>query len=388
MSSEKKRTTASDFSETYSGRSTKRGPATHRAEQQFQNTRTLNPLVDPSAYGVIRTAVARMEQIGPYWKLLFGLPLPLESTFDTTGSMGGMVDVILEQLPREYDLLIKLLERIGCPYDLQIANGNFNDQKEQPVICRSMFEMGLKIAEQLQYFIPVRAGGDDPEDPHYSIFAGGFLTQSTSDLFGLKGYHFVVTDAPARDMLLRDLLVRIFGDQVFQHAAKNDPQNSLNGFSTDIPSHCAVDKLLQRSHAFVVLVEPITLAVNFWKDLYGSDRVIHLHNARHLPELKTVLVGLTEGILTFDTATEFLIEHGTTPQDTDRIVDACLNIPLPAKMELNAKLLLPKPGDFFKSKLGIEPPTDPQHLVPIPADSIDLRDLVSKPDEKAPTFNW
>jgi hypothetical protein len=38
------------------------------------------------------------------WTVTVGLPVPMETRLDTTGSMGHFVDVALEVLPNTYDL--------------------------------------------------------------------------------------------------------------------------------------------------------------------------------------------------------------------------------------------------------------------------------------------
>ena len=111
---------------------------TRRAEEEFRVTGRLDPLVDPAGYGVIRRSLMRfdMRSDGLY-VVTIGTPIPVETRLDTTGSMGGFVDIAMRNLKDLYMLTQGMLP--GC--DLQIATGIFGDCADLVVLCRPQFEM-------------------------------------------------------------------------------------------------------------------------------------------------------------------------------------------------------------------------------------------------------
>jgi len=162
------------------------GHATADAERQAKITGKLNPLVDPSTYGVIRRSLLRFEQREDGLLVVaVGTPIPIETRVDTTGSMGHNVEVALEVLPNMYEFCQDVLPG----YDLQIATGIFGDVCDNFVLCRPQFEMVAdKIVQQLTLMVPEHGGGDSPEDPHYGLFGAAYLTDAYINRIGLKGY--------------------------------------------------------------------------------------------------------------------------------------------------------------------------------------------------------
>lgn len=328
----------------------KEGPATARAEQTARETGKLNPLVDPAGYGVIRRSLPRLEkQTDGTWLLTVGTPMPIETRVDTTGSMGGNVDVALRVLPAAYELAAEVLPG----YDLQIATGIFGDVRDRFVLCRPQFEMvAEKIVEQLTLMVPERDGGDAPEDPHYGLFGAAYLTAAHIVRLGLKGYDFTVSDAPARDILDERQLKRIFGDEVFEKVVENGHQ--LN--RRDLPTtQDVVHDLLTRSHAFFLQVESDTYVTSFWTKVFGRDRVVVLPSTELLPQVQAVIIGLTEGTLSLDQVSSFLRKHNVHEGDAQKIIRSVSNIPIGAQAALPNFSKLPKAGDLFREKTDLWP---------------------------------
>jgi len=223
---------------------------TKKAEQEAYATGKLNPLVDPAEYGVIRRSLPRFDKAkgSGFWELTVGLPIPIETRVDTTGSMGGNVDVALRVLPDMYELCSYVLPG----FDIQIATGIFGDISDNFVLCRPQFEMTAEnLVNQLTLMVPERKGGDTPEDPHYGLFGAAYLTSARINGYGLMGYDFTISDAPARDSLSESQLVRIFGPDIFDKIIENGFQLDKN----DLPSTKDVVKDLQkRAHAFFLQV--------------------------------------------------------------------------------------------------------------------------------------
>lgn len=340
------------------------GPATARAEQKARETGKLNPLVDPAGYGVIRRSLPRFEKRGDgLWLLTVGTPMPIETRVDTTGSMGGNVDVALRVLPRAYELCSEVLPG----YDVQIATGIFGDVQDRFVLCRPQFEMTAeKIVEQLTLMVPERAGGDTPEDPHYGLFGAAYLTDRHINRVGLKGYDFTVSDAPARNLLDERQLMRIYGDEVFDKVAENMGGPYGQTLAMDSRSQTTteiIQVLLSFAHAFFLQVEDSPETTRFWTGVFGKNRVVILPSTELLPQVQATIIGLTEGTLNLQEVKEFLTKNNVSESDAKRIVRSVAGIPIGAQAALSNFGKRPQKGDLFKEKT--DPwPIDQSEVVP------------------------
>lgn len=347
---------------------------TRAAEEQANRTGKLDPLVDPAGYGVIRPSRMRFEERPDgLFTVTVGMPVPVETRLDTTGSMGGFVDTAMRNLKDLYLLTQEMLP--GC--DLQIATGIFGDCCDRFVLCRPQFEMEPeKIVNQLQLMAPQRGGGGNGgEDPHYGIFGGAYLTNQYIHRIGLKGYDFTVTDEPARDYLDARELVRIFGKDVFDKVREN-------GFDIDeknLPSTKeVVDKLLESKHGFVLSVGDRYGAERFWQKMYGAERVIVLPDVDYLPHVQAVIVGLTEGTLNLEDVEKFLRDHKVGKEAARVIQRSVINIPIGAQAALENFDKRPKAGDVFATKTELWP-MDPSEVP-------ELSDADSEDDETGPDW--
>lgn len=326
------------------------GPVTDRAEQEAHSTGKLNPLVDPAEYGVIRRSLLRLEQKpSGLWEVTVGTPMPVETRVDTTGSMGGNVDIALGVLPEAFELCSQVLPG----YDLHMAIGIFGDVVDHFVFCRPQFEMvAPKIVEQLTLMVPERAGGDSPEDPHYGLFGAAYLTAAYINRIGLLGYDFTVSDAPGRDRLSPKQLERIFGKEVFEKVAENGHQID----EKDLPTTAeVVQDLLKRAHAFFLQVGGSSHASGFWTEMFGADRVIALPSTEILPHVQAAIIGLTEGTLSLADVTGFLTDNNVSERDAAKIVRSVSNIPIGAQAALPNYNRRPKLGDLFQKKTDTWP---------------------------------
>lgn len=327
------------------------GPVTRAAEQQAMETGKLDPLVDPAGYGVIRPSRPRLEELANgLWQLSVGPPIPIETRVDTTGSMGDNVDIAFRVLPRMYEACKAVLAR----YDIQISTGIFGDVCDRFPLCRPQFEMlADRMVNQLSLMVPERQGGDTPEDPHYGLFGGAYLTNFRINKWGLASYDFTVSDAPARDLLDERQLVRIFGSEVFDKVKEN-------GFplkKSDLPSTKeVVQDLLQRgAHAFFLQVEEHAETTAFWRRVFPKERVVQLPSTEALPQTQAVIIGLTEGTLDLEDCEDFLRDQQVEKHTANAIVRAVANIPFGAQAKLPNFTKLPKQGDLFASKDAIWP---------------------------------
>lgn len=346
----------------------KEGPVTARAERQARVTGKLNPLVDPQGFGVIRRSLPRFEQqTGGLWLLTVGTPMSKETRVDTTGSMGGNVDIALRVLPQSYELCSGVL----TGYDLQIATGIFGDVIDQFVLCRPQFEMEAdKIVQQLTLMVPERGGGDEPEDPHYGLFGAAYLTDRWLNRIGLLGYDFTVSDATAHDALDERTLRRVFGDEVFDKVAENGHQITQRSLPT---LEELVRDLLKQAHAFFLQVGDHPHTTTFWTRIFGPDRVVVLPDTELLPHVESVIIGLTEGTLDLRSIPGYLETHNVDGKAAERIVRSVSNIPIGAQASRPNFSKRPKAGDLFKEKTDLWP--------------VDHQDVVATGDA-GPAVNW
>lgn len=255
---------------------------TKRAEQQARETGHLSEIVDP-AINPIRFSKIRLNPHQSRWIATIGCPMDIEVSCDTTGSMGGEVDTEMAVLPDLYDAVSNVLPG----YDPQLCLGIFGDVCDNFVMCRPQFEMEApKIVNYLKEMAPQRAGGDSPEDPQYAMFARAYLTDAYTNHIGLKGYHFVVTDATCHYRITREDVTRIFGKDIFDNELKN---------MTRIPSmNQMIKELKNKTHQFILVLNSRS-AAGFWRELCGEKSVIEIDSTHQLPAVISAIIGLTEG---------------------------------------------------------------------------------------------
>jgi hypothetical protein len=349
------------------------GPSvTFRAEQVQKETGKINPLVDPKGHGVIRRSISRKDQVGDHWVMTIGTAMPVELRLDTTSSMGDNVDRAMSVLPTTYSLLAQVPGAVLGRYDTQMANQIFNDVDDSgPVLCRTQFEMDVEIANQLTMMIPVRAGGDHPEDPQYGMFASVYLTAAEIHELGLRGYDFTVTDATAHEDINLRTLESVFGDQVIEKVAENGHQISERSLPQmgDI-----IRELLEVSHAFLLSVDSGN--VSYWERFYGSERVVVLPRTELLPQVQAAIIGLTEGTLNLQTVEKFLVENtDTAPGEAEQVLRAVSHIPLGAQVMLPNFDKIPVKGSQFKNKEDLWPMADEEVTIEEEEESAGMWDV-------------
>lgn len=354
-----------DYSETRRSLGIERDSSvTFHAEQEAQRTNKLRSTVDP-AHDPVRRSLMRFDpNPGGGWVVTVGVPVPLESEVDTTGSMRNNVDIAMKNLPETYELAAEMLPG----YDLQAALGIFGDTVDKFIFQRPQFEMTARaIVNYLKDMAPEGEGGDSAEDPQYGLFAAAYLTDAYINRIGLKGYHFCVSDAWSHEGFSMKDLKRVFGDDVLELANENiakhykqheplTPEKIRNLSICDV-----VEDLLTLSHAFFICVgRSQSYTAGYWQEIYGCERVITIPTTECLPQIQAAIIGLTEGTLAINEAEDWLTKNDVSTSTAQYLADQLTRIPLRAQETLRAKLAqpLPKVGDLFASKTDLWPRAD------------------------------
>lgn len=346
--------------------------ATHDAEEQIRKGKGLDPLVDPKGLphlGPIRRSLPRFEKQGDLWMLTVGLPMPEETLLDTTGSMGQNVDLAFEALPHSYDMLASGKQPVLGRYDVQIATAIFNDVEDGPnipVLCRTQFEMGEKIASQMTKLVPGRNGcGNGKEDSQFGLFGAAYLTEAAICRWGLKWYHFSISDEPLVPIIDLGWLKHIFGDDVLDRTK----ETGYNFSPTNMPDTAqTVQDLQAKAHAFFLQVNNRRDVTQQWTELYGEEHVVMVPGTtQYLHAIKAVIIGLTEGVLELNDCGDFLRQYGVPEENAREIARAVAHIPLGAQRALADLDKLPKAGDLFREKTDLWP-IKPDELEAIESD--------------------
>lgn len=325
---------------------------TKKAEKQASDSGKLNPLVDPSGFNTIRPSLPRVDEFTDQggekrYRLNVGTPMPIETRIDTTGSMGNNVDIAMRVMPDAFEQWSRFLPG----YDIQVATGIFGDTSDKFPLCRPQFEMQPeKILEQLTLMVPLRAGGDIPEDPDIGIFGGAYLVRAYINRIKLKGYDFTVTDAPGRGRIDPSNLIRVYGDSVFKKVGENGHETDFSINNGPIMLTDVWKALLRRAHAFILLVSDDLAVKKFWFNNCGRERVVVLPSTEYLPYIQAVLIGLTEGTLLLTEVSQYLSVTNMSESEKSAVCDSVAGIPICAQAKLPNFARRPQKGDVFAGK--------------------------------------
>lgn len=342
--------------------------ASHKAEERARKKKGLDISVDPKGYpnkyGPIRLCLGRYREAGGFFVLPNGVPIGVETDFDTSASFGDNIDWTFQSLPHLYEFLTGADGPLNR-YDVQMAHGNFNDVEDSviagnslPPICWSQYEPDERISCQLTNLFPARDGsGNHKEESQLLLFGAAFLTKLRIWDYGLYGYHFVMTDELCPEIIDAGLLRRTFGDDVFERVKET-------GFSFDeksVPDTAeTVKELIKRRHAFALIVPGHPTddwqVRRLWPRLYGPERVVFLpHGAENVHLMETLIIALTEGTLDLLTAEEFLCQKGLNKVWAQEFVRAVAHIPIGAQKMLPNFDKIPPKGSVFRNKSDLWP---------------------------------
>jgi len=331
------------------------GDTSFAGKQTIKETGKLHALVDPAGYGMIRPSRSRYVELpdGRFHNVV-GVPIPVETVFDTTGSMGSNVRFAFESLPGLYDMLTTGVMPVLGRYDVHIGNGIFGDIVDRFICARTQFEADARSADQLTLMVPESDGGDPPEDPEYSLFGSAYLTKAFIQEYGLKGYHFMVTDATSHGGIDHKNLVRVYSEEVYAKVAENGFQIAKN----NLPDTEAIVRALKSYwHAFAIIVGNKETA-RYWRRYYGAEHVVLIDSTRELPFVEAAIIGLTEGVIDLQGIAEYLVSVGCDRSMAQRLSDAVSGIPVGAQAAREGFDKIPSKGGVYTNKGELWPVTD------------------------------
>ena len=331
------------------------------AKYEASSSKKLHNSVNPAVM-VIRRSLPRFAQLEDgTFRMTVGMPIDVEDTCDTTGSMGDNVQRRMESLPLTYEAMSEVLP--GC--DPQLALGIFGDRhdsggnRDQFPLQRPQFEMTAdKIVDYVANLVPEGRGGDSPEDPQYAVFAAAYLTDTYTNKCGLKGYHFLISDAPFHHVLDPSAIEELFGNNVWNELAENGhPEIKRNS----LPTFEELFKALhRRTHAFLISVGRDSEYMGDFNEYYDVNHRIRITDTSCLPVIEAAVVGLTEGTLQPLDIKKFLEKHQVSSHNICDALPGLKKVPFRAQrvLEQESKVLtgpLPKKGDIFADKNDINP---------------------------------
>jgi hypothetical protein len=328
----------------------KEGSATFKGEQRHREGRGMDPLVDPRTHEGWREALTLMlPQDDGTFLMPYGVAMPIRTEADTTGSMGGNIEIIFDALPRTQNLLTLATNAVfeGKNYQVQMATGSLQDFCDDYPYRISEFEPDNEIEQQMRLLFPERDGGDAIEDYQLGMYFAAYRTRMSIVKYGLKGYYFPIGDEKGRNQLFRKEDLR--GDSFRMVFNENDIPQKME-------TQEIVEELLKNWNTFYLQVGTNSGTTNWWASMIGRERVILLPRTELIPEVQATIIGLTEGSLDLQNALDFLRDVAKiSKRDAEKIVAAVNDIPLRAQADLPNFGKLPAPGSIFASREDIVP---------------------------------
>ena len=325
------------------------GRATLEAEQRVKQGKGLDTLVDPKARGVIRVAGNLLVPVGDVFELPYGIAMPVKTDTDTTASMGQNVDIAFAVQPKVQNLLIQGRRAVLKRYHAQLATGSIGDRTNRYPYQATQFEPDNEVERQMGLLVPERNGGrDTTEDYQLSLFATAYLTKTTIVEYGLRGYYSAIGDERGRDTFDAGDLKRVFGPDVLKLAFGSDDKSLPSVKDT-------AKQVLKNWHGFFLQVYDTDYTKKWWGTVFGKERIIELPRTEDLAEIQAVVIGLSEGTLDLQSASDFLRENEVSAADAKRIVEACTGIPLREQCKAKDFDAIPLAGAKFASRDDIWP---------------------------------
>ncbi len=333
----------------------------NRSKKHYRSARTgnqtalggnMNLAVNPMCNRLIQNpnpCIIKDRSSG-FWKMVNLLPMLIETRIGLS-----------EELNVEEDQLVPLfLEfRNHCvslvtDYELQQSFGLIDNSSEQVCSNSNSERLTNKISKDLVCLTLGPQMTCRLDDICYGLFGSAFITNSAIGLYSLKPYDFMVTDYWARRNLDCNRIIELYGNEMYR-SIKSSEQSVVE--AGVIRSKNVVDRLKERSHAFLIQIGKGAFVESSWIELYGDDRVVVIDRISQLPYVQALIIGLTEGSLKLSSAADFLNHCGLGVQESIDLVKAVSGVQIKGQARLREKMTrqLPQIGDLFGSSSEIWP---------------------------------
>ena len=278
-----------------------RAPRTQlSSEEIFRGTRTIDPLMDPTALGVGGVRESRDSEHHP-------ASVPIIVAFDVTASMG---DIPTRFAQEHLGSLMRMLVEQGDVSDPQVLFAAVGDALvDQAPLQVGQFESGLEMDMWLTRLWLEGGGGDAPESYLLSHwFAANHTAADCWEKRGRKGYLFSIGDA-ANKPLSPAQVQRVFG-----YAPDGPVDNAA--------IVAAASERWELFHLLVTRGRRVKGGVRrSWRRLMG-DRMLLLDQTEAICTVIASLVGLSEGRLTAESARSRLLAAGVRPDQAGAMISA------------------------------------------------------------------
>lgn len=230
--------------------------------------------------------------------------------FDVTGSMHEIPKVLETKLAG----LMKLLLQKGYVADPQVLFGAIGDAQagDNVPLQVGQFESDVTMDDNLTNIYLERGGGGGREET-YELAHYFFARHTATDCWEKrqkKGYFFTIGDEGFYPKIRKGDVLRLIGDTL-QH---------------DLSTEEVVKELQERYHVFHIIAEQGSYPHNpgiegLWQGLLGQH-VLKLEDSANVAELIALTIGLNEGTLDIDSASDHLKDIGADAKTVRTVTEA------------------------------------------------------------------
>jgi hypothetical protein len=225
--------------------------------------------------------------------------VPIAVLFDVTGSNVADAARVQAKLANLFGLLL----RKGYVEDPQILIGAYGDaQCDRVPLQVSQFESDNRVDDALdKLFLEGNGGGNGGES---LALAAYYLTHHTAtdalEKRNKKGYAFFIADEITHEITAAQI-TRFIGD--------GEPLGPIDNKSL-------VKDFQEKWEVFILVIDNYSAkaqgSVGFYKKLFGEDHVLVLETPESVTETIGIVIGVQEGTVDLQEATDDLIEAGTS----------------------------------------------------------------------------
>lgn len=259
--------------------------------------------------------------------------LPVMVFFDVTGSMGSIPKTLREKLPE----LQGLIQRKGYAEDPQICFGAIGDHvSDRAPLQVSQFESDERMDSHLENIYLEGNGGGGCHESYglAAYFADKFTYTDAWTKRGKKGFLFIMGDERPWDIVTKDSLVKLLGDEVAEEA--------------DLSVQEVFARVQERWHTFFLFVKQGSYSEaqaldNEWGAGYGrggwvspggigwrevglGENILILDDAEDVCNTIATTIGLVEGTLTHDRINDDLAEIGASDRSRRNVSTALARV--------------------------------------------------------------